>query len=872
MKNRYLAILCAAACLMAAACTQTKTVTLVSYNVGVFQKFTDNSMPDVVALVKEAGADIVGLNELDSMARRTAQHDQLKEFAQAMGGWEYNYTPAFDFQGGAYGIGTCADPALHLLGSYDVALGKHDGSEPRMMSVMNLQDFVFATLHADHRSANARMEQVKRAEEWLKHYFAESGKPVFLCGDFNATPDSEVITYMAENWTLLSDTDLSCPSDDLEICIDYIFLLNNGAGCKLVEAHTIGASKVADPSKASDHLAKAVTVKIKAQKPSSVNPKPVVIPEVMAWKGAKGSMGSLSGRIVAEGEDAVAVAEFLAADLKAMGKDGFSVVSGKAKAGDIVLSLNADAALGEEAYTLKVSDRAELCASARKGLWWSTRTLLQLLEQGALPKGTITDEPEYGLRGFMIDCGRKNIPMDYLRNLVKIMAYYKMNTLQVHLNDCAIPKFTDGNWDKMYSGFRIECETFPGLTSKDGSYSKEDFKAFQKEAAALGVEIIPEIDAPAHTLAFAHYKRSLGSTEYGLDHLDLFNEECYEFMDALWKEYLEGDDPVFNGPRVHIGTDEYSNKDSLVVEKFRYFTDRYIKYVESFGKQACVWGALTHANGVTPVKSEGVIMSEWYNGYAQPRDMKAAGYDMISIPDGWTYIVPAAGYYYDYLDTRMLYDRWTPAHIGKEVFEENDPQILGGMFAEWNDHIGNGISISDIHDRVFPALQTMSTKCWAGARTIIPFDDYEAARGVFSEAPGINELGREGFAGRTFAGYGYKVSFTVDGTDEAKGTVLSQCDRSTFYLSDPENGRLGYGRDGYLFSFSQALLPGSHEYTVECTSDCTKLYVDGQLTDSLQIIPAVNRVQFAKVYTLVFPLQKAEGFKSKVSDFKVEKI
>lgn len=866
-------IIFTAACVLAAACTQTKTVTLVSYNVGVFHKYTDNSMPEVIALVKEAGAGIVGLNELDSMARRTGERDQLREFAGGMGGWEYNYTPAFDFQGGAYGIGTCADPSLNVLGSYDVALGKHDGSEPRMMSVMNLQDFVFATLHIDHVSAGARMEQAKRAEGWLMHHFAESGKPVFLSGDFNDTPESEVISHMAENWTLISDKGNSHSSDKPEICIDYIFLLNNGAECEVIDAHTIAASSVADPAAASDHLAKAVTVKIRAQKPSALNPKPLVIPEVKSWEGGKGSMGPLSGRIVAEGEDASAVAELLAGDLKLMGKGGFSIVSGGSKAGDIVLRTVVDESAGEESYTLRVSDRAELCAPARKGLYWSTRTLLQLLEQGDdLPKGSICDEPEYGLRGFMIDCGRKNIPMDYLRNLVKIMAYYKMNTLQVHLNDCAIPKFTDGNWDRMYSGFRLESETFPGLASKDGSYTKEEFKAFQKEAETLGVEIIPEIDAPAHTLAFAHYKKSLGSREYGLDHLDLFNDECYEFMDALWKEYLEGDDPVFYGPRVHIGTDEYSNKDSLVVEKFRYFTDRYIKYVESFGKQACVWGALTHADGVTPVKSEGVIMSEWYNGYAQPRDMKAAGYDMISIPDGWTYIVPAAGYYYDYLDTRMLYDRWTPAHIGREVFDENDPQILGGMFAEWNDHIGNGISISDIHDRVFPAIQTMSTKCWAGARTIIPFDDFEAARGRFSEAPGVNELGREGFAGRTFAGYGYKVTFTVDAAQEEKGTVLSRCDRSTFYLSDPETGRLGFSRDGYLITFSQSLLPGSHSYTVECTSDCTKLYVDGQLTDSLDLIPAVDRVQFAKVSTLVFPLGKVQGFKSKVSEFKVEKI
>lgn len=61
-------------------------------------------------------------------------------------------------------------------------------------------------------------------------------------------------------------------------------------------------------------------------------------------------------------------------------------------------------------------------------------------------------------------------------------------------------------------------------------------------------------------------------------------------------------------------------------------------------------GALTHADGSTPVKSENVIMNAWYNGYADPEKMAADGYRLISIPDGLVYIVPAAGYYHDYLN------------------------------------------------------------------------------------------------------------------------------------------------------------------------------------------------------------------------------
>ena len=171
-----------------------------------------------------------------------------------------------------------------------------------------------------------------------------------------------------------------------------------------------------------------------------------------------------------------------------------------------------------------------------------------------------------------------------------------------------------------------------------------------------GIEIIPEIDVPAHSLCFSQYMPEIGSEKYGMDHLDLFSSKTYDFLDGLFKEYLEGDDPVFCGKRVHIGTDEYSNEDRKVVEKFRYFTDHYIRLVESYGKQACLWGALTHAKGETPVKSENVIMSNWSIGFANPKDMIAEGYQLISIPDRLLYIVPGAPYYHDYLNLKQLYE------------------------------------------------------------------------------------------------------------------------------------------------------------------------------------------------------------------------
>lgn len=89
-------------------------------------------------------------------------------------------------------------------------------------------------------------------------------------------------------------------------------------------------------------------------------------------------------------------------------------------------------------------------------------------------------------------------------------------------------------------------------------------------AEQYGVTVLPEIDVPAHSLAFTRYKPEIASKEYGEDHLDLFNPETYLFLDSLFAEYLGGENPVFRGKEVHIGTDEYDNSDPNVVEKFRF--------------------------------------------------------------------------------------------------------------------------------------------------------------------------------------------------------------------------------------------------------------------------------------------------------------
>lgn len=621
--------------------------------------------------------------------------------------------------------------------------------------------------------------------------------------------------------------------------------------------------------------------------------KPFVIPELKEWKGATGFfMPKQSVRIIYGAPGLQKIARQFAADYKALFGVLPEIAEGKPCKGDFFFTIKRDKKLEKEGYDIVIGDYVKVSANEPVGVYWATRTLLQMGEQyknGNLPKGHIRDWPDYGIRGLLIDCGRKFIPMNYLRDLACIMSYYKMNFMHVVLNNNGFKAYFNDDWNQTYAAFRLECETYPGLTARDGYYTKKEFVHFQEEAAERFVEIIPEIDVPAHSLAFSHYKPELGSKEYGMDHLNLSHPEVYSFVDALFKEYLDGENPVFRGPRVHIGTDEYSNKKKEVVEQFRAFTDHYIKFVEGFGKQACVWGALTHAAGETPVKSDNVIMYAWYNGFADPKDMVQQGYNLISIPDGLTYIVPLAGYYWDYLNTERLYKQWTPAHVADVVFEEKDPAIIGGMFAVWNDIVGNGISVKDIHHRIFPALQTIAVKTWNIAPAF-SYTEFETKRQKLSEAPDVNQLGRIGDDENSLVyetssitpgselpyteiGYDYTITFDMEAANENYGTELFRSPNAVFYLADPVKGMFGFSRDGYMNTFAFRPYPGEKIF-VKITGDAlsTSLFINGQLIERMGIEKRyLNEAEKQNnfIRTLVFPLKNAGNFKSKITNLKV---
>ena len=382
--------------------------------------------------------------------------------------------------------------------------------------------------------------------------------------------------------------------------------------------------------------------------------------------------------------------------------------------------------LGPEGYRITMSNgQVSVVAESPTGYIWANQTLKQLMRDEFLRKGTleITDVPKYRVRGILLDVGRKYIPLTYLRKLVDEMSYYKLNTLHLHLNDNEICKDPKVDWSTKYAAFRLESSTYPELTAKDGSYSKGEFRDFMKYAKTKGVTVVPEIDVPAHSLAFTRIRPDFASKEYGEDHFDLSKqEEILAWLEPLFAEYLTGEDPVFAGPYCHVGTDEYNQ---AAAEDFRKFTDAMFKMVRKYGYKACAWGSLSHARGETPVIADrDIYMDIWSNHFYRPEEAIAAGYSIVSIPDGWVYIVPKAGYYYDYLNLPFLFNNWEPNVIGDKVFPEDCEQIVGGKYALWNDLL-DAASLDDVQKRISHAMPVMAQKLWSGKVPGQTFEEFQ---------------------------------------------------------------------------------------------------------------------------------------------------
>jgi hexosaminidase len=473
------------------------------------------------------------------------------------------------------------------------------------------------------------------------------------------------------------------------------------------------------------------------------NPAPEVIPALREWQGSSGSfMIDSASRITIDPAYSAQLqntAQVFQRDLFTVTGSSLPVVTTSSPIiGDFYLTLkNSDRGIGSEGYLLKVGDSVVISANTSTGVFYGTRTILQILLQDPskthIVRGTARDYPHYQERGFMLDVGRKFFSLSFLEDYVKFMAWYKMNDFHLHLNDNEIDGGKSPDWMHKYAAFRLNSPRFKGLAAKDGSYTEQDIRELQAIAKQYAVTITPEIDAPAHDLAFTQYRPDLASKS-DKELLDLNNPKTFTFLNSIWDEFL----PWFDGRLVDIGADEYTTNNA---NQYRQFINTYDTYLKKKGKSVRMWGTLTWMTGSVAVNND-IVTDVWDNRWANPLATVQQGFQIINANDNILYIVPKAGYFHDYLDTKLLYEQWEPNifsfyNPGLDL-SPNNPHLLGGMFAEWNDMLGKVVSDADVDARVKPAMQVLSDKMWSGPTTDLTYDQFQQLASIIGDAPGTN--------------------------------------------------------------------------------------------------------------------------------------
>ncbi|MBC6446032.1 family 20 glycosylhydrolase [Actinokineospora xionganensis] len=499
-------------------------------------------------------------------------------------------------------------------------------------------------------------------------------------------------------------------------------------------------------------LALLSTAPAAAQDDPAVNAAPQVVPAVRQWSGGVGRLRlGPDTKIVLDPADGGAlrdVAEQVGADLTEMtGWPVPAVREGRAGERDLVLDLDAGADVGptelalKEGYRLTTDSRVTITSRTPVGAYWGTRTLLQMLSfdgqaSASVPVGSLVDWPNVAVRGFMLDVGRRWFDHDFMRDYVRHMSWFKLNTFQVHLNDNEITA-PGGDWSKAYSAFRLASDNprFAGLAATDGAFTRADWDRLEEVAADRFVTVVPEIDAPAHARAFIEFDPSLGLNGGNSDHLDLRNPAATQFMKDVYDEFA----PWFRAPAIHVGADEYPR---AYATQYRDYVNEIAAHVRGLGKEVRAWGSLSVMSGGANGYDRDITMHSWNNGWYGPKAALADGYPLINTNDGLLYIVPFANYYHGKgLDGRWLHANWEP-HVfaGGQTVDPEHPLLRGAMSAVWNDLVHAKYTATDVHGLVEPTFGLLAQKMWRGKVPGQTYEQFMATVGDLGVGPGMENL------------------------------------------------------------------------------------------------------------------------------------
>lgn len=225
---------------------QHRNLRLMSYNIRNAKGMDNKTDYDrTAAVIKNANADIIALQELDSVTKRNGREDVLKILSEKTGLFSV-YGAAIDYQGGKYGVGILS--RQKPLKYYTLPLpGKE---EQRVLLVTVFKKYVIFCTHWSLTDADRLTSAAIINKEAGKFR-----KTIYLLGDLNAEPHSNAIAVLIQDWFLISGEQSTFPAPVPTKCIDYIF--SNNRKVKVI------SKNVLEEPMASDHRPVLVEVRSK---------------------------------------------------------------------------------------------------------------------------------------------------------------------------------------------------------------------------------------------------------------------------------------------------------------------------------------------------------------------------------------------------------------------------------------------------------------------------------------------------------------------------------------------------------------------------------------------------------------------------------
>ncbi len=232
-----------------------QTITVMSYNIhhGA-DKDEKDQLAAMGAFIKTSGADIIGLQEVDSVCTRSNGVDQMKELGRVTGMY-YAFVRHYAYQGGAYGMGILSRYPITQVDNKRMSLLKGKTPSTAMISaVIRLPKEKMIRFASAHFALDdsSRMVQAHEAVSYL----ATDPYPVILTGDLNAAPKAPEIQYLESYFTGTDPKQImTYPAPVATKKIDYILVRKKNFTS--VKQHRVPVTDL------SDHLPVIATVKIK---------------------------------------------------------------------------------------------------------------------------------------------------------------------------------------------------------------------------------------------------------------------------------------------------------------------------------------------------------------------------------------------------------------------------------------------------------------------------------------------------------------------------------------------------------------------------------------------------------------------------------